>query len=36
MGIKDQKIPMTRRTFLAGTAGTTLVMGLGSVLPGCS
>lgn len=36
MGIKDQKTPMTRRTFLAGTAGTTLVMGLGSVLPGCS
>ena len=28
--------PMSRRTFLAGTAGTTLVMGLGSVLPGCS
>jgi len=27
---------MTRRTFLAGTAGTTLVMGLGAVLPGCS
>ena len=27
---------VTRRTFLAGTAGTTLIMGLGSVLPGCS
>ena len=27
---------ITRRTFLAGTAGTTLVMGLGSILPGCS
>jgi len=27
---------MNRRTFLAGTAGTTLVMGLGTVLPGCS
>jgi len=27
---------MNRRTFLAGTAGTTLVMGLGVVLPGCS
>ncbi len=28
--------PMTRRSFIAGTAGATLVMGLGSVLPGCS
>lgn len=27
---------ISRRTFLAGTAGTTLVMSLGSVLPGCS
>lgn len=27
---------INRRTFIAGTAGTTLVMGLGSVLPGCS
>ncbi len=27
---------ISRRTFLAGTAGTTLIMGLGSVLPGCS
>lgn len=32
----DQKGAVTRRTFLAGTAGTTLIMGLGSVLPGCS
>lgn len=31
-----RKESMTRRTFLASTAGTTLVMGLGSVLPGCS
>ncbi len=36
MSIKHPKAPMTRRTFLAGTAGTTLVMGLGAVLPGCS
>ena len=28
--------PVTRRTFLAGTAGATLVMGFGSLLPGCS
>ena len=27
---------LNRRTFLAGTASTGLVMGLGSVLPGCS
>lgn len=27
---------ISRRTFLVGTAGTTLVMGVGSVLPGCS
>ena len=27
---------INRRAFIAGTAGTTLVMGLGSVLPGCS
>ncbi len=27
---------ITRRSFIAGTAGATLVMGLGSVLPGCS
>ena len=31
---KQQSI--SRRSFLAGTAGTTLVMGFGSVLPGCS
>lgn len=27
---------ISRRSFLAGTAGTSLVMGLGAVLPGCS
>lgn len=36
MVIAKQSAKMNRRTFLAGTAGTTLVMGLGSVLPGCS
>ena len=36
MAIAKRQAPITRRTFLAGTAGTTLVMGLGSVLPGCS
>jgi len=28
--------PISRRTFLAGSAGTGLVMGLGALLPGCS
>jgi CO/xanthine dehydrogenase Mo-binding subunit len=36
MAIANQSETMNRRTFLAGTAGTTLVMGLGVVLPGCS
>ena len=27
---------VSRRSFLAGSAGATLVMGLGVVLPGCS
>jgi CO/xanthine dehydrogenase Mo-binding subunit len=36
VAIAKRQAPITRRTFLAGTAGTTLVMGLGSVLPGCS
>ncbi len=36
MVIAKQTPEMNRRTFLAGTAGTTLVMGLGVVLPGCS
>ncbi|MDJ0911327.1 MAG: molybdopterin-dependent oxidoreductase [Woeseiaceae bacterium] len=31
-----QKQTISRRSFLIGTAGTTLVMGLGTVLPGCS
>lgn len=36
MGMPERRMPMTRRTFIAGSAGTTLVMGLGSLLPGCS
>lgn len=36
MNSQQQKPAMSRRTFLAGTVGTTLVMGIGSVLPGCS
>ena len=36
MAITNKKLAISRRTFLAGTAGTTLVMGLGSILPGCS
>jgi len=36
MVIPKQTQAISRRTFLAGTAGTTLVMGLGTVLPGCS
>ena len=36
MAIAKQTVPISRRAFLAGTAGTTLVMGLGTVLPGCS
>jgi len=36
MVIANRSETMNRRTFLAGTAGTTLVMGLGVVLPGCS
>ncbi|MDH3431501.1 MAG: molybdopterin-dependent oxidoreductase [Gammaproteobacteria bacterium] len=36
MVIRKQSAPISRRTFIAGTAGTTLVMSLGSVLPGCS
>lgn len=31
-----QSTAISRRTFIGGTVGTTLVMGLGSVLPGCS
>jgi len=36
MVMTKQKNAISRRTFIAGTAGTTLIMGLGSVLPGCS
>ena len=36
MVMPKQTQAISRRTFLAGTAGTTLVMGLGTVLPGCS
>ena len=36
MVIANKSVTMNRRTFLSGTAGTTLVMGLGVVLPGCS
>ena len=32
----DQAGALSRRTFLAGSVGATLVMGFGSVLPGCS
>ena len=38
MGMRAEKMSgaVSRRTFLAGSAGTTLIMGLGVVLPGCS
>ena len=36
MVMAKQTLQMNRRTFISGTAGTTLVMGLGVVLPGCS
>lgn len=36
MAMKKQAPSINRRAFIAGTAGTTLIMGLGSVLPGCS
>ncbi len=36
MVVAKQKQTISRRSFLIGTAGTTLVMGLGTVLPGCS
>ncbi len=36
MALAKQTPSISRRTFLAGTVGTTLVMGIGSVLPGCS
>ncbi|MDJ0907255.1 MAG: molybdopterin-dependent oxidoreductase [Woeseiaceae bacterium] len=36
MAIRKKELQISRRTFIAGTAGTTLVMGLGTLLPGCS
>lgn len=36
MRAKDLSANVSRRTFLAGSAGATLVMGLGVVLPGCT
>ncbi|MGI9203141.1 MAG: molybdopterin cofactor-binding domain-containing protein [Woeseiaceae bacterium] len=36
MAMIKQAPRINRRAFIAGTAGTTLIMGLGSVLPGCS
>jgi len=32
----QRNVPFTRRSFIAGSIGTGLVMGVGSVLPGCS
>jgi CO/xanthine dehydrogenase Mo-binding subunit len=36
MGSLKQNTPVTRRAFIAGTVGTGLVMGMGTILPGCS
>ena len=36
MSIERSKPALTRRSFIAGTAGTGLVMTLGATLPGCS
>ena len=36
MAMQQRKSNLTRRTFLASSAGAGLVMGLGSLLPGCS
>lgn len=36
MAMRKQDIVVTRRSFIAGTASTGLIMGLGSILPGCS
>lgn len=36
MVMQREQAAVTRRTFLAGSVGTGLVMGLGVVLPGCS
>ena len=36
MQAKITQVGVSRRTFLAATAGASVVMGLGVVLPGCS
>ena len=36
MAMRKESLVISRRTFIAGTASTGLVMGLGSILPGCS
>lgn len=36
MAMRKDEILVTRRSFIAGTASTGLIMGLGSILPGCS
>lgn len=36
MAMSQRKPGVSRRTFLAGSVGTGLVMGMGSLLPGCS
>lgn len=36
MAMRKESLTISRRTFIAGTASTGLVMGLGSILPGCS
>ncbi len=36
MSMQQRKLAVTRRTFIAGSVGTGLVMGLGTLLPGCS
>ncbi|MFK8014769.1 MAG: molybdopterin cofactor-binding domain-containing protein [Gammaproteobacteria bacterium] len=36
MSVVKKPVAITRRTFVAGTASTGLVMGLGTLMPGCS
>lgn len=36
MAMQQKNLSVSRRTFLAGSVGTGLVMGLGTLLPGCS
>jgi CO/xanthine dehydrogenase Mo-binding subunit len=36
MAIKADKIPVSRRAFLVGSANAGLIMGLGTILPGCN